>query len=196
MIKQIFLKHKDLLVFLFITVSIIFIQRYLSFFSHASRDTGVFAYMGDMIRQGQIPYRDLWDHKTPFIYYLNAGLFTLFGNHIKTLSVFEFFWLIFAVIIFYNLAKTVFKKQTSKWAAFLFAVYIASLKVVNEVGMTEIYLQVCAVISMFFVVKYESARKKLLLFLSGIFTGFAFLFKQPGAMIAVPALFWLFIRTN
>jgi len=41
-----------------------------------STDSGVFLYIGEQILNGAIPYRDVWDHKPPAIYYINAlGLF-------------------------------------------------------------------------------------------------------------------------
>ena len=42
----------------------------------AGRDQGVFLYMAQQILDGGVPYRDVWDHKPPLIYYVNAlGLF-------------------------------------------------------------------------------------------------------------------------
>ena len=40
------------------------------------RDSGVFLYQAQQILTGEIPYRDMWDHKSPLIYYIDAfGLF-------------------------------------------------------------------------------------------------------------------------
>jgi hypothetical protein len=40
------------------------------------RDAGVFTYIGAEILNGRLPYRDVWDHKPPLIYYIDAlGLF-------------------------------------------------------------------------------------------------------------------------
>lgn len=36
------------------------------------RDAGVFLYAGQRILQGDVPYRDFWDHKGPAIFYINA----------------------------------------------------------------------------------------------------------------------------
>lgn len=36
------------------------------------RDEGVFVYIGQGILRGEIPYRDMLDHKGPLIYYINA----------------------------------------------------------------------------------------------------------------------------
>jgi len=45
------------------------------------RDSSVFLYIGEQILAGQLPYRDIWDHKGPVIYYLNAlGLYLAGGS--------------------------------------------------------------------------------------------------------------------
>src|SRR5687768_18415163 len=37
-----------------------------------SRDSGVFLYVGWRLLNGDIPYRDVWDHKPPLIYFVDA----------------------------------------------------------------------------------------------------------------------------
>jgi hypothetical protein len=37
-----------------------------------SRDAGVFQYIGWRINQGEVPYREIWDHKPPVIFWINA----------------------------------------------------------------------------------------------------------------------------
>jgi hypothetical protein len=37
-----------------------------------ARDQGVYLYTGQQVLDGSIPYRDVWDHKGPLIYYINA----------------------------------------------------------------------------------------------------------------------------
>jgi hypothetical protein len=36
------------------------------------RDSGVFLYTGWRILEGEVPYRDVWDHKGPVIYFINS----------------------------------------------------------------------------------------------------------------------------
>ncbi len=45
-----------------------------------ARDSGMFLYMGQQILAGKLPYRDLWDHKPPVVYYLNALALGLAGG--------------------------------------------------------------------------------------------------------------------
>ena len=45
------------------------------------RDSGVFLYTGWRILEGDVPYRDVWDHKPPLIHYIDAaGLFQGLGT--------------------------------------------------------------------------------------------------------------------
>src|SRR4026209_752218 len=37
-----------------------------------SRDSGVFLYMGWRFLSGDIPYREVWDHKPPLIYFVDT----------------------------------------------------------------------------------------------------------------------------
>ncbi len=37
-----------------------------------ARDQGVYLYVGQQILDGKIPYRDVWDHKGPLVYYIDA----------------------------------------------------------------------------------------------------------------------------
>jgi hypothetical protein len=45
-----------------------------------SRDSGVFLYGGWRLLHGELPYRDVWDHKPPVIFYLNALGLALAGG--------------------------------------------------------------------------------------------------------------------
>ncbi len=46
-----------------------------------SRDSGVFLYTAERILEGDIPYKDIWDHKAPLIYFIDAlGLLVKGGS--------------------------------------------------------------------------------------------------------------------
>ncbi len=49
--------------------------------SYLNRDPGVFQYIGWRILSGEIPYQDVWDHKPPIIFWINAlGLWLTKGT--------------------------------------------------------------------------------------------------------------------
>jgi len=85
----------------------------------AHRDSGVFLYMGSQILRGDLPYVDVWDHKPPVIFYINAlGLF--FGNGSKWGVWFvELVFLFFAASISYKLFKKAFGRLPSIFSLFL-----------------------------------------------------------------------------
>ncbi|MFH1844373.1 MAG: glycosyltransferase family 39 protein [bacterium] len=47
-----------------------------------ARDSGVFLYIGQSLLRGEVPYRDVWDHKPPLIYLINALGLGLAGGRI------------------------------------------------------------------------------------------------------------------
>lgn len=51
-------------------------------------DSGIFLYFGDRILKGDLPFRDIWDHKPPLIFYIDA-LGLLLADH----SVWGVWWL-------------------------------------------------------------------------------------------------------
>lgn len=47
----------------------------------AQTDSSVFLYVGDRLREGAVPYKDVWDHKGPLIYFIQAlGLSLVDGS--------------------------------------------------------------------------------------------------------------------
>lgn len=45
------------------------------------RDSGAFLHIGQRVLEGAIPYRDIWDHKGPAVFYINALGLYLSGGH-------------------------------------------------------------------------------------------------------------------
>src|SRR2546426_12263930 len=46
------------------------VDRSVQFF--IGRDSSVFLYVARQVQEGGVPYRDVWDHKPPLIYYLDV----------------------------------------------------------------------------------------------------------------------------
>lgn len=60
----------------FIIITLLVISALITFCpantANPDRDSGVFLYIGKQILNGAIPYRDVWDHKPPAVFYLDA----------------------------------------------------------------------------------------------------------------------------
>lgn len=157
-------------------VAVIAIQISPYFVPIPDRDSGVFLYIGSRILQGEVPYRDLWDHKAPFIYYVNAaGLWLAAGSRWGT-------WLLETLFI---LSSTVigylaFEKLFSKHTAFLASVlWIFSLpKVLGNGNFVQVYALFFQFASIYLWALNQQKPSRCKFFLLGICIG-AILLIQP-----------------
>jgi 4-amino-4-deoxy-L-arabinose transferase-like glycosyltransferase len=78
-----------------------------------SRDSGVFSYIGWRITQGELPYRDIWDHKAPVIFYLDALGLLLTPDSSWGIWLVEFAALWLAAALGYFLLKRLFDDLTA-----------------------------------------------------------------------------------
>jgi len=72
------------------------------------RDSGVFLYTGWRILNGQVPYRDVWDHKPPVFFYINAAGLALLNGSRWGVWIIEFLSLYVATVISWRLIKGAF----------------------------------------------------------------------------------------
>jgi hypothetical protein len=92
-----------------------------------TRDSGVFLYIGQQIVNGQMPYVDIWDHKPPMIYYINAlGLLIGRGTAWGVLFL-ELLSLCFAVTLGYRLISQAFGILPALFASVAWLMSLVSL---------------------------------------------------------------------
>lgn len=109
MTRFIFNRNKHLLATIFaavlLMVFIINVMLPISPLYHPipNRDSGVFLYTGWEITQGNVPYRDVWDHKPPMIFFLNALGLYLSGNSLWGVWALELICLILAAVVGFRL---------------------------------------------------------------------------------------------
>ncbi|MGQ9683807.1 MAG: ArnT family glycosyltransferase [Anaerolineae bacterium] len=105
---------------------------------YPGRDAGVFLYAGARILQGDLPYRDFWDHKPPAVFYINAlGLLLGQGSAwgvwaLQLLATLSTLWLTFRLLE---------RLAGWRWAALGCGLYMAALATSLEYGnLTEQYV--------------------------------------------------------
>lgn len=95
------------------------------------KDSGVFLYTGWRILNGELPYRDIWDHKPPVIFYINAlGLGVSDGSRWGVWFL-EFVMLFLAALLGFQLIKQLFGLLPSM---FSLLVWLLSLVYVLQGG--------------------------------------------------------------
>ena len=89
-------------------------------------DQGIYAWMGDVINQGGLPYRDAWDLKGPLSPYIFAGTQLLFGHSMWAIRLFDLLMLLVASGMLAILVSNLTNKTVALWATFLFVLWFAS----------------------------------------------------------------------
>lgn len=140
------------------------------------RDSGVFMYGGWRITEGEIPYKDFWDHKPPIIFFINAfGYLIGFGSR-WGIWITELLNLFIAATFSYLLLKKIFSKKIATLATIF---WIVSLPGPLQGGnFTTEYTLSFQFISLYLFYKFLTEKKYRYLFWIGLFGGIAFMLKQ------------------
>ena len=159
-----------------------------------SRDSGVFLYMGWRLLKGDVPYRDVWDHKPPLIYFVDALGLTLTPQSLWGVWFLEFIFMFFTLLIIFKLLDSEF----GIYAALAGTIVLTSglLTILQKGNVTEEYALVLQALGLWL---FISARKKdfpvRASFWMGLFGGLAFNFKQTTIGLWITyGLFLLIIR--
>src|ERR1041385_4209258 len=68
-----------------------------------SRDSGVFLYVGWRFLSGDIPYRDVWDHKPPLVYFVDALGISLTPSSLWGVWLLQIIFIFFTLFLVYKL---------------------------------------------------------------------------------------------
>ncbi|RLD02814.1 MAG: hypothetical protein DRI32_08305 [Chloroflexi bacterium] len=137
------------------------------------RDQGVYLYVGEQILDGSVPYRDIWDHKGPVIYYINAlglasGMSTYWG--VWLLEVISLF---IALLFSYINMEKCFSAEAAFFGTAMWVLGFAF--VINGGNTVEEFTLPLQFLSLFFFLRASEEKKHYWNeFLIGVFAGIAF----------------------
>jgi len=83
-------------------------------------DQGLFALFGQLVPEGWLPYRDLWDSKPPLVLYTYPLAFLLFGERTAGLWWFEGAWLGVTALVIAAIAS----RRWGRWAGVFAALFL------------------------------------------------------------------------
>jgi hypothetical protein len=89
-------------------------------------DQGLFAWVGGVIVQGGLPYRDAWDFKGPLVYYAYAIAQSLFGIHLWSIRILDAALALLATAAVWQSASALTDRTAGRWAALIFFLWYAS----------------------------------------------------------------------
>ena len=159
-----------------------------------SRDSGVFLYIGWRFLSGDMPYRDVWDHKPPLIYFVDALGIAITPTSLWGIWVLRFIFIFFTLFFIYRLLD----REFGIFAALAGAVTLTSglLTILEKGNATEEYALVFQALG--FCLFLSAWRRDFPLrssFWIGVLGGLAFNFKQTTIGLWVTyGLFLLAIR--
>lgn len=157
-------------------------------------DSGIFQYVGKGILSGELPYRDLYDHKPPAIFYINALGLALGRGSRWGIWVLEWLSLTSAGILCGLYLRRYFGGLT---AALATAAFILNLTFFHQGGnFTEEYALPLVFGALLFVSQWEAGKqRRLSAFFVGVCAAGASTLKQPLGAIAVGIVAYLLISS-
>ncbi|NQV08456.1 glycosyltransferase family 39 protein [Candidatus Woesearchaeota archaeon] len=127
-------------------------------------DQPVYIYMGKLITEGEVPYRDFFFSHPPLEIYVDALLLKIFGYNLFILKLVPILFTILTAFFLFKLVKKKFDLVTALGSTILFLFTYETFRMTGNIGMS---LAVLFVVLGF----YYSFKQKYLL--SGIFIGTA-----------------------
>ena len=159
---------------------------YIPYYSQLSCDTEVYRYISMVIMKGGVPYRDVFDHKPPLIYFMSiTGLYL--GGWLQ--------WLIntllamLATFLFFRLGRK-YRLPYPWLLPLLFNLMLRDFLIFWAGGNTREYTTVLTLI--FFCVLMGEQRWRY--YLLGFLAGLIFFFQQDQVLVLFPFFLYAFIR--
>ncbi len=149
------------------------------------RDEGIYCYMGELLREGKVPYKDFYEMKFPGIFYLYSIVINFFGETVKGVHT-GFMWINILSIMFVYFAS---KKMFSPIAGIISATTMAFVSLTpNLSGFTVQSEHGVALFIGLGLLFYAYARSKkhfLLYLFTGMSMAMAVMIKTTGVFMAV-----------
>ena len=155
------------------------------------RDEGEYAYMGQLLLQGILPYTEAYNMKFPGIYFIYAIVLAIFGEESSSIHFSLLLVNLGTSILIFQLGKRLLNRTVGMVASVSFLMVTLSPSLQGLWANSEHFLvafAIAGILLMFIAVEKDHLG---ILFLSGLLLGSAFLIKQPGVFFALFGIVYL-----
>lgn len=178
---------RSFLIFLGLILLAFLLLRVPTFTEPLGLDQGLFSSIASGILKGQLPYRDLWDHKPPAVFYIYAAAFKFLGANVTTVAFLEFIIVMLTAAFIAFTGKILWGRPAGLIAAALFGIF--SLSPVFEGfwgrSQAEVLYSLFIILGIFLLLRFP--QKKIFSPLcAGIFFGLAFTVKFTALLNFAP----------
>lgn len=155
------------------------------------RDEGEYAYMGQLLLQGVLPYIEAYNMKFPGIYFIYAIVLAIFGEESSSIHFSLLLVNLGTSILIFLLGKRLLNRTVGMVAAVSFLMVTLSPSIQGIWANSEHFIVAFAIAGILLLLIAVEKDHLGLLFLSGLLLGSAFLIKQPGVFFALFGIVYL-----
>ena len=153
------------------------------------RDEGEYAFAGQLISQGHVPYGEMDNMKLPGTYYAYALVMAIFGQTSRGIHLGLALWTTASALLLFAIGRRLLDPLAGAVAAASFAILSASLSVFGLAGHATHFVVLPALAGCWGIL-WPGRRERLALVLAGLAFGVAFLMKQQAAALMLFGLLY------
>ncbi len=149
------------------------------------RDEGSYAYCGNIILDGAIPFKDIGSQRLPGVFYSYAVMVAIFGYTLKSLHIGFIILNIISAIIIFLIGRRLFNNAAAIACALSWALLSMNMGISGFTIQSEHIVALFALAGIYFLIKYFDNKSYYLIALSGLFFSFAFEVKQTSFFLGL-----------
>jgi hypothetical protein len=142
------------------------------------RDEGEYAYMGKLVLNSLLPYKDAYNMKLPGTYFMYALIMSIFGK--TTAGIHTGFLVMNAATMFvlFVAFRKLYSSSIAFFASCAYGLMALSGSVLGFAAHATHFVSFFVAMAIFFLAKFYQAQSMLFSFLTGLMFGLSFLMKQ------------------
>ena len=161
------------------------------------RDEGEYAYMGQLILRGELPYVAAYNMKLPGTYYANAAILALLGDSATAIRLGLLAINLASIVLLYRLGRKLFDAAAAASAAAVYAVLALSPSVLGFAAQAEHFVILPMLGGVLLLVDLRTEQRLWRIIAAGVLLGVAVLMKQhAAAFVGFGALMLIVPLTN
>jgi Dolichyl-phosphate-mannose-protein mannosyltransferase len=151
------------------------------------RDEGEYAYAGQALLRGELPYKDFYNMKLPGVYFMYAGFIKLLGSSVTGIRTGLLILNFLTAFFIFRLAQKSIGKRAAFFTCSAFILTSATIHGQGIIANCEHFLLFFASIGLNFLI----SKKPINLFFAGIFLAISVLMKQHAIFLILFSIYFL-----
>ncbi len=158
------------------------------------RDEGEYAYAGQLILDGQLPYDQMYSMKLPGVHASYALIMALLDESRQSIHLALIFINAVTIVFVFLMGHHLFTPVGGLFAAVTFSIISLGASVQGIIANAEHFLILFSCAGLYLLLKSMEYKSNFYLFVSGLCLGMGILIKQHGIMFALLGIIWFCIQ--